>query len=91
MIIKIHRDFQWGTLVKYSQMASRAISIALTCSLNSECEFNAPMNLEQQSICAELPWAMVTNGLPNAHVANQWDGEEDNEDTEEVGDDEILQ
>ena len=76
-----------GDIGKIFTDGFQAISFTLTCSLDSECEFNAPMNLEQQSICTELLWAMVTNNLPIAPMANQWDGDEDNEDTEKVGDD----
>jgi hypothetical protein len=77
-------------------MISRAIGFALSCSLDLECEFNAPLNTEQRAVCAELLQVMVPDYLPNAPIANPWDGDEvaddietgvDEEDKEEEIDD----
>jgi hypothetical protein len=85
-IIKMHRDVQRGTLVKYSRMVSKAVGFALSCSLASDCEFNAPLNTEQRSVCAELLQVMDAEHSPNTPITNLFD--EDIEDTEEDEEDE---
>jgi hypothetical protein len=89
---KFHRDIQWTSLVRYSQVISRGIGFALRCSLDGDLEFNAPLNQEQRDACAALLQAMASDNVPDAPP---WDGdavapnpepEEDEEDEDQAVD-----
>jgi hypothetical protein len=44
-----------------------AIGFAFRCSLNPDCELNAPLTPEQRDICVELIQAMCTDHQPLSH------------------------